>query len=147
MVALVESMSRERDAKALVGNMKALLSALVRKYYLRGAGGGGSRSGRSSPSEIKHVIQIFNIINDTALPTIKDLGTLANLAETASYFDYRKQTFWQNIVEKVMHLLVKENQNMNLVQVSQLLRGIAYTNNANHEFEDKFFDELVKQLK
>ena len=132
MVTLVESMSRERDAKALVGNLNALLSALVRKYYLRGGGGGGSRSGRSSTSDSKHIIQIFNIINDTALPAIKDLGTLANLAETASYFDFRKQSFWKHIEEKVMHLLVKENQNMNLIQVSQLLRGIAYTYNANH---------------
>lgn len=115
------------EPREIVYNLDSIVQLLIRKFYSKGK---QRQSERESREDLANVGKIFQIIKTGAVSQLsgRDIGKLTNLAEAASYFDVRDPSFWDLIEEKSQVLLSKQdNVKMNLIQVSQLLRAMAYT--------------------
>lgn len=96
-------------------NLDILIQTMIRKFYTRK----NNPRGNNYNDEHREIEEVFHLIGREVVPTCTEIGKLANLSESASYFNYRDQKFWQTLEDKVVELLSSEaTQKMNLQQVS-----------------------------
>ena len=72
------------NQRSLVQSVDPLMSSLIKKYYAKGKGK------QISKDEYRDVMRVLTIVQSDALPVMgrQDAAQIANLAETASYFNF-----------------------------------------------------------
>lgn len=88
---------------------------MVRKFYTSNS----KYKSNTQNDEQRDIEEVLHLIGREVIPTCADIGKVANLAESASYFHYRDPKFWDTLEDRVVALLNTDgNQKMNLRQVS-----------------------------